>query len=75
VRFGFLIGIAVVSVLGTSAVILSIALSAGVAATLSGGAVALTGILVAGLVNPLQTVERDVIFRRLVRHDFVHVLS
>jgi putative Ig domain-containing protein len=63
-RLWFLFTIAAATTLGTVAVIVSIARSAGVAATLSGGAVALAGILVAGLVNPLATVERDVIFRR-----------
>ncbi|WP_436493120.1 hypothetical protein [Actinokineospora sp. HUAS TT18] len=74
VRLWFMVGIAAATVVATVGLIVSIAASASLATVLTTGAVAVTGLVVGGLMNPLQTVERDIIFRRwsdMITHTYL----
>lgn len=73
VRLVFTIILASAAVGGTIGFIVAIAMG-DLATTIAGGAVAFGLLLTAGLVNPLQTVERDIIFRRwsdVITHTFL----
>ncbi|CRK60869.1 hypothetical protein [Alloactinosynnema sp. L-07] len=74
VRLWFMVGIAAATVVATIGLIVAIAASGGIATVLTTGAVAVTGLVVGGLMNPLQTVERDIIFRRwsdMITHTYL----
>ncbi|HVK22607.1 MAG TPA: hypothetical protein VM677_14705 [Actinokineospora sp.] len=74
VRLWFMVGIAGATVAATVGLIISIAASASLATVLTTGAVAVAGLVVGGLMNPLQTVERDIIFRRwsdMITHTYL----
>jgi putative Ig domain-containing protein len=73
-RFFFVIGLATVTLLATVGLLWVLFTSDETVKTITAGA-ALVGVLsVAGLVNPLQTVERDTVFRRwsdMIAHTFM----
>jgi hypothetical protein len=63
-RFVLIAALGMASVVGTLVLLKSLFSGNDAATTITGGAVAISGLLLAGLMNPLQTVERDIIFRR-----------
>lgn len=63
-RFWFTLGMAAISLFGTIFFLIMFAVSDDLAKAITSGAAVVGLLLTAGFVNPLQTVERDALFRR-----------